>query len=182
MSDYNAKRAERGWPLSAEHGTRTAEDSGGFSREVVFEPGHPLTLGTGPSSNYGRGALKIRFLLHGPKGSVQFFWSTGITPERAVERDVFSRASGPFAAGHVYEHQEWMHSAPTGFDLGYHSDAPQYDEHDTYECEYRPGGKCYYDGSSLAADRILELFLTQGEDAMWEALRERYNSQFEADR
>jgi len=167
--DYNAKRAERGWPLAADHGTRSVEEHG-YSREVVFEPGHPLTLGTGPSSNYGRASMNIRFLLHGPQGSVQFLWSTGITPERAVQ------------PGKCGAREEWMHIAPMGYDLGYHADAPQYEGHGSYECGFRPGGECYYDGSSLAADRILELFLTKGEDAMWAALRERYDSQFGADR
>lgn len=168
MSDYNKIRAERGWPLVSDHGTIAEPDAEGFRREVAFEPGHPWnTRNNPPSSNYGRGSLKIRFLLHGPKGSVQFLWSTGVTPERTSEIDRWGTR------------EEWMHSAPMGFDVGYHADEPQYDEQESYDCTYRPGGKCYYDGSGLAGEEFLRVFLTEGEDAMWGALRERYALWFE---
>jgi len=167
MSDRGKTRAELGWPLNAERGTVSEPDNDGFRREVAFEAGHPLTLGTGPSSNYGRGSMKIRFLLHGPKGSTQFLWSTGVTPERTSEVDRWG------------SREEWIHSAPVGFDVGYHADEPQYEGQDQYDCDYRPGGKCYYDGSGLAADGFLETFLTEGEDAMWAALRHRYAIWFE---
>lgn len=166
--DYNVTRAERGWPLMAASGTRTRVKANGFSREVRFEPGHPLTPGTGPSSNYGRGSLKIRFLLHGRAASVQFLWSTGVTPERVTERD-------RWGARH-----EWMHSAPMAYDLGYHAEAPQWEGHEGYACDMRSSGTCYYDGSSFASDRVLELFLTKGEDAMWDALHGYYEEHFGA--
>lgn len=169
IADYNKTRAERGWPLVAEHGTRTEADADGFSREVIFEPGHAWTTrNNAPSSNYGRGSLRIRFLLHGPRGTVQFLWATGVTPERQMEARV------------GYTHEEWMHSAPMGFDVGYHADEPQYGDDEARDCDYRPSGSCYYDGSSLAADEFLEVFLTEGEDAMWAGLHQRYVSWFEA--
>ena len=156
--------------MNADRGTVSPEVDG-FRREVVFEAGHPLTLGDGPSSNYGRGSLKVRFLLHGRVGSVQFLWSTGITPERVTEhRTLFGRA---------YNVEEWMHHPASGFDVGYHADAPQWEGQDSYECSYRPSGRCYYDGSGIAGDKFLEVFLTQGEDAMWAALRDRYTEWFE---
>lgn len=167
MTGANEVRAARGWPLAAERGTLSAEVEG-FRREVAFEPGHAWTTkGAPPSEDYGRASLTVRFLLHGPKGSTQFLWSTGITPEPVVTRMSWGA------------HEEWMHSAPTGFDVGYHADEPQYGEHESYECPYRPSGRCFYDGSGLAGDRLLKVFLTQGEDAMWAFLRRRYDEQFE---
>ncbi len=163
MNDYNKTRAERGWPLAAERGTISEPDAEGFRREVAFDPGHPLTLGSGPSSNYGRSSLRVRFLLHGPKGSVQFLWSTGVTPELVP---------GKYAG-------KWMHSEPSGYDVGYHADAPHYEHQDSYDCIHRPAGKCYYDGSGIAGDEFLTVFLTEGEDAMWAALRQRYTDWFE---
>ena len=167
MNGYNETRAALGWPLSAERGTVSAVDAEGFSREVVFEPGHPLTVGSGPSTNYGRSSLTIRFLLHGPRGTIQFLWSTGVTPEKVYEA----------RRGYTHDewmHEEWMHHAPMGFDVGYHADSPNYDSQSEFECQYRPAGVCFYDGSGLAGTSMLELFLTKGEDAMWAELRERY--------
>jgi hypothetical protein len=157
-------RAE--WPQTAARGTTSAPDADGFSREVAFEAGHPWnTRGNPPASNYGRASVKVRFLLHGPKGSVQFLWSTGITPESTI---------GRFG-------DEWMHTGPSGFDAGYHADEPQYPHQDAFPCTYRPSGQCYYDGSALAGDDMLRVFLTEGEDAMWAALQRRYIEWFETE-
>lgn len=159
-----------GWPVAASRGTLAEPDAEGFRREVAFEPGHPWnTRGNPPSSNYGRGTLTVRFLLHGPRGSVQFLWSTGITPEQET------------LTGFRYERKEWMHSAPSGFDVGYHADEPRYDDQEPFDCDYRPSGKCYYDGSGLAGDDFLRIFLTEGEDAMWSGLRQRYAEWFETE-
>lgn len=153
---------EQGWPRSAKTGTRSETDRDGFSREVEFEPGHPLTRGTSPATNYGRSTLSVRFLLHGPKGSVQFVWSTGITPEKTNREGI------------GFSFSQWMHHAPSGRDLGYHSDIPQYEGQWSSECGYRPNGVCFYDGSGLAGDDMLEVFLTEGEDAMWSGLYKYY--------
>ena len=164
--DINKLIREQGWPLVAEHGTISEPDSDGFRREVAFEPGHPWnTRGNPPSTNYGRASVRVRFLLHGPRATVQFLWSTGITPERVP---------GRFG-------DEWMHSGPNGFDVGYHADEPQYGAQDAFECTYRPSGLCYYDGSGLAGDEFLAVFLALGEDAMWDALRKRYADWFETE-
>src|SRR5690606_5416819 len=63
---------------------------------------------------------------------------------------------------------------PDASDLGYHALAPNYDEQMEYDCEYLPGGKCYYDGSGLAAEPVFEDFKVRGEVAVWDALRSRY--------
>jgi len=168
-TDINKLRREQGWPLNAEHGTVSAPDADGFRREIAFEAGHPWnTKGQPPSKNYGRGALKIRMLLHGPKGSAQFLWSAGVVPEqRKLLTDYGTR-----------QEWEWEHSAPMGFDVGYHADEPQYEGQDVFECAYRPSGQCYYDGSGIAGDDFLEIFLTKGEDALWTALMQRYTDWF----
>lgn len=146
-------------------------DGEGFRREVVFEPGHAWTTRNNPpSSDYGRASLRIRFLLHGPKGSVQFLWSTGIMPERDTER-----------LTPAYTREAWMHHTPMGIDVGYHADEPQYEGQDLYDCEFRASGKCYYDGSGLAGEDFLAMFLTEGEDAMWAGLRARYATWFESE-
>lgn len=157
-------REELGWPSVARHGTRTTTDEHGFSREVYFHPGHPgNTIGNPSNADYGRGSMEIKFLLHGPKASVQFVWNTGITPEKTPGR----------------YGDEWMHHAPMGFDLGYHADKAQWSGQLNVGCTYRAKGECYYDGSSLAADEMLDIFLTRGEGAMWQELHDYYISLFE---
>lgn len=163
--------AKYGWPRAAERGVISEADDRGFRREVAFEPGHAWsTRGESPARDYGRASVKVRHLLHGPLGTVQFLWSTGITPERVPVAD--SR----------YSYDEWMHHGASGSDVGYHADAPQYEDQSAFDCEYRPGGKCYYDGSGLAGDEFLATFLTEGEDAMWAGLEARYVEWFGTER
>jgi hypothetical protein len=45
------------------------------------------------------------------------------------------------------------------------------------ECDIL-GGTCYYDGSGLAADRLIPAFLERGTDAVWEKLTEWYTDRF----
>lgn len=135
------------------------EQFGMYVRETRFEPGFGLT------PNYGQTALKIRHLLHGQKGTTQFLWSTGLVPEKQPRGDRFGK------------YEEWKHSAPTGFDRGYHADEPNWDGHEEWgamdKCDVRPGGKCFYDGSGIGGDEVLTLFFEKGEEAMWQEL-ERY--------
>lgn len=144
-----------------------------FRRQIEIRAGHAIgKIGDGsPQNNYGIDGMKIRMLLHGPLATVQFLWSPGIYPikERVPKRG--------------YTTERWQTddiSGPTGWDLGYHADAPQYDEPEfpqrPMKCEYRPDGRCYYDGSSLAADRLMDLLMYDGEDAVWQELEHYYDS------
>lgn len=59
-------------------------------------------------------------------------------------------------------------------DLGYHSDNPQYEGQKAMECDIRPGGKCYCDGTSLGASDLWREFLESScnEDLIWKRLEE----------
>ncbi|QJD53304.1 hypothetical protein SEA_TEMPO_83 [Microbacterium phage Tempo] len=140
-------------------------------KEIRFEPGHTLRKTKSDGNDYGIGAMKIRFLLHGPVATIQFLMSTGWVPEKV-----------PVPG---WGFTEWHHSAPTGFDLGYHADQPISEDMrdwsggpDGRECDVRPGGRCFYDGSGLAADALLERFMVEGEAAVWSELEAYYRSQF----
>lgn len=150
-------REELGW-APIQRGVR--QTVGDFDREVVFEMGHANTPGTSPATNYGIDGFGIRFLLHGPHGTVQFAWNTGIVPEKVPGR----------------YGDEWRRSSVYASDLGYHADFPAYDGMGSMECIYRESGHCYYDGSSLQADEALDLFFTEGEEAMWKLLESRYTT------
>lgn len=135
----------------------------GFKRAIVFEPGY-LDPNTGPKS-YGRHGMGIRFLLAGPKGVAQFLMNTGWVPG----------VKGVPARVADYD--------PSGWDVGYHAHVPQYEGHEGGgACEYMPGGEpCYYAGSGLAAEPVMEAFIREGDPAVWSVLREWHDSLTTAD-
>lgn len=126
-----------------------------FRREVCFEPGFDHRNDPDPKQReYGCHGMDIRFLLHGPRGSVQFLLYTGWLPGQSYYRPSPLR--------------------PTGADVGYHWDSPQYDGQSPRECTVRPGGRCYYDGSGLAAEELFERFTAESDAAVWSTLEQRY--------
>lgn len=169
MTEHKLVRSKVGdefnWPFMLVPGTRETDPESEFEREIRFEPGHWMSSrGSGPSGNYGIGSMNIRMLLHGPKATMQFVWSTGIVPQKVEEKSTVGN----------YVFENWQHSAPMGMDVGYHADAPVYDDMSRMECDIRPGGFCYYDGSGLAGDALFERFLLEGEHVVWETLEARY--------
>lgn len=169
MTEHKLVRSKVGdefnWPFMLVPGTRETDPESEFEREIRFEPGHWMSSrGSGPSGNYGIGSMNIRMLLHGPKATMQFLWSTGIVPQKVTRDTRF----GPI--------EEWQTSSPSGSDVGYHADTTTDDGGwvSKMECDVRPGGHCYYDGSGLMGDELFGRFLTQGEHVVWEKLEEMY--------
>lgn len=137
-----------------------------FEKIVQFQPAYDRR-DTDPAKNYGITDVRILFVLKGAKGATQFMMSTGwYLPPVAVELQDKGRASL---------------MQPRGWDLGYHSPVPRYEDQlcISEECPYVEGGKCYYDGSGLAADPILDALLIGGSDAVWEALEKEYHELFD---
>lgn len=135
-----------------------------FRTEILIEPGHAIRMTRGDGKNYGVLSMGIRFLLHGPAATVQFLMWTGLTPEQS---------SGRYG-------DEWVHRAPMAVDLGYHADAPQYEGQEEYghmDCAYRQSGKCFYDGSGLAAEPLLAVALMRGHGGVFRALQSYYDEQ-----
>lgn len=112
------------------------------TRKIQFEP--------------SEGRMRVRFLLIGPEGAVQFLWNV------------------PTKGRHEYPF-EWVH-APEGWDVGFHALTPRdwQDESDFMECDLLSTGRCYYDGSSLQGEELGQKFMAEGEDVVWEYLEERY--------
>jgi hypothetical protein len=63
-------------------------------------------------------------------------------------------------------------------DLGYHARVPRYGEQQRMDCDFLPDGYCYYEGSGLAAEPVLEAFLSHGPHAVWAALGNYYAEVF----
>ena len=136
---------------------------------IYFEPGYDKRS-SDPSKNYGIGGMKIRFVLKGDKGAVQFLIGTDWYPEN-TQKEYMTRFPNKTEV------------QPMGWDIGYHSPVPMYDSQEIAQdnCEYLDGKPCYYDGSGLRADELIPAFLERGVDAVWEELEEEYKYRFEKD-
>lgn len=113
-----------------------------------------------PKKNYGISSATLKFLLSGPKGTIQFSILTGWhLPHVAKELEAKGRPFGE----------------PMGMDLGYHAHAKQYESQEVMQnkCDYL-GGPCYYDGTSLGAQDLMATLLENGLDAVWEVMERRY--------
>jgi len=133
-----------------------------FIREVKFEPGFDKRS-TDPGKNYGIHGVEIRFLLRGPDGVVQFVCYTGWFPA-SVEDSARIGTIGCF---------------PMGADRGYHSPTSKYEGQEPMpHCDILPGGKCYYDGSSLAGDDLMKILIAEGDEAVWKNLENYYQQVF----
>lgn len=140
---------------------------GQFKRMVHIKPGFNW-IRAEPSRNFGIGDVRMWFVLIGEKGAVQWQIGTDWYPESA--RQHLARfPSWPLSG----EHQ------PKGWDLGYHARERQYEEQPSRSCDILPEGKCYYDGSGLAADDLIEGFLNGGDDWLWNRLEAYYAHVFE---
>lgn len=139
-----------------------------FERTVTFRPAFDKR-DPDPKKNYGIHGVDIVFLLKGARGAYQFCVSTNWhLPNVQAEQDTRPLNEFPY-----------MFHKPMPTDLGYHAHAPQYVGHEpmSEQCEVL-GGKCYYDGSSLAAEDVFNILLSGGSDAVWKHLEERYMERF----
>jgi hypothetical protein len=149
-----------------------------FTRRIEFAPSFDKR-DPSPSKNYGIGAVRIWFYLIGPLGAVQ--WQIGTNwYVPSAQQHLESLPQGlkndleSGLGGNRYQPQAW--------DLGYHSPKPMYDGHEpqTHDCDLI-GGTCYYDGSGLNAQRLIQPFLDGGSDAVWRELKDFYRSVFESE-
>jgi hypothetical protein len=67
--------------------------------------------------------------------------------------------------------------SPTLADLGYHAKFPREpgQEPTSKECKYCDGEPCYYDGSGLNAQKVFDLLVEKGDEAVWKFLENYYN-------
>lgn len=123
-----------------------------------------------PNRNYGVSNVRLVFYLKGEKGAVQWMIGTewGIKPTREhLAQFGFNKYDDP--------------RQPKGWDLGYHAFEPQYEGQSVQadSCPVLDGKPCFYDGSVLDAELLVEGFLAEGTDWLWQRLAEVYRHQFE---
>lgn len=144
-----------------------AQEVDGFTRHLSITPGYdhrafPEDCGGGGHGCHG---MDLRFVLVGPEGAVQWLaFLTQFTPTAPISR------IGSVEIAHPSLDETLMPA-----DLGYHWPTARYEGQESRECEYLPGGHCYYDGSGLAAEEIVLPFLTDGPAGVWRELRAYYD-------
>jgi len=147
-----------------------------FEKIVEFSPAFDKRH-KNPKKNYGIGAVRIRFVLKGKKGAVQFLMGTNwFLPETVKEY----KTKGVKELGLVnLLNDEHDCVGISGWDIGYHSKKPMYAGHESIDknCPYTDG-ICYYDGSGLRAKDIPELLVRKGSDEIWKYLENYYLSTF----
>lgn len=144
----------------------------GLRREVRFEAGYDHSdedKDKPRGRRRGCHGLQIRFLLHGDDGTIQFLLYTDWLPSWASADEWHPVKPQPIPALHD--------KFPMAADLGHHWDTSTYEgEKSMDECDVRPGGKCFYDGSGLRAEPVLAVLLKDGSDGVWAALEAEYEA------
>jgi len=123
-----------------------------------------------PSKNYGVHGVEIAFYLIGDDGAVQFvIYTNWHIPSVQQEFD-----NKPPRSEFPY-----LSHKPLPADLGYHSYKPTYEGQEalTDNCHLL-GGPCYYDGSTLNAERIFKILTVGGSEAVWTELENYYKEVF----
>jgi hypothetical protein len=114
--------------------------------------------------------VNLWFVLKGKLGAVQFAILTNWHLE-AVEKE-FEKDRN---VARLLLHR------PLPGDVGYHSPRAMYEGQEKRPCHLLEEGFCYYDGSSLAADRVYQILLKFGSDGVWDYLHGYYNHTFGLD-
>ena len=123
------------------------------------------------SKDYGIHGMEITFVLKGAEGAVQWKIHTNWQLPH-VQREMR-------AWRHDYD-ARFDKIYPEGYDLGYHSRTPHYEGQrpiSKTKCDILDG-ECYYDGSGLNAEPLVEPFLREGDAAVWRELTAYYEQVF----
>lgn len=135
-------------------------DTSKLTREIKWRPAFDKR-NPDPNKNYGIHGAEMAWYLKGPEGAIQFVIYTNWHLPHV-------RAEGEGR----WEPFMWQ---PEAADIGYHSPVPRYEGQKPVESECKLlGGPCYYDGSSLNAEPILETLIRDGDEAVWEEMARYY--------
>lgn len=116
-----------------------------------------------PNKNYGIHGLQFKYIIKGKHGSVQWMCYTGLHLDH-VRKELSVKG---------YDNYSFMAA-----ELGYHANEPRYEGQQKMECCYTGKGFCYYDGSTLNAERLLPIFLNEGSEGIWSELENYYKEIF----
>lgn len=177
----------------------------GFERWLVFKPAFDH-IDDPKKKQYGQHCMEIQFYLIGEKGAVHFILMSGMMKKKSLERmkikgtldilpimqmgvDVGYHSPTPqFKGQEVRWPAKMKLKDPDMKDPGL--DATK-DERLAFINNYEwikigkkapncdlIGVPCYCDGSALRAEGWLEIFVSEGDDKIWEMLEEEYKDTF----
>jgi hypothetical protein len=161
------------------HDAALIERNGDMERRIAFYVGFDHTKFPEDCGGGGHGlhGMTMSWVLIGPKGAVNWDmylnnWVPGNTNSigGVLCQDPVSVIP---ANGILDDGMAW--------DLGYHTSVPSPDLHGPNKCEFLSDHECYYDGSGLAAQPLLDAFLEHGPQAIWAALARFYGRVFTED-
>lgn len=125
-----------------------------------------------PNKNYGVGSMLIWFIVKGAKGAIQFQLNTG-----GYLKEVACKWANEGKLTYSFNNEPML-GIIQGWDLGYHSPIPMYEgQSKMKDCDIIKGG-CYYDGTSLGADKPLQIYIEKDEEGLWKFLEEIYEERF----
>ncbi len=124
-----------------------------------------------PCRNYGIHGADLRMILKGDLGAVQFVLFTNWHLPHVTE-ELLQKSTDKLDIKCRF--------LPSPADLGYHSPKPMYEGQEivSESCECLDGKPCYYDGSGIEAEKIYNLLITEGSEAVWKLLEEKYTEMF----
>lgn len=126
--------------------------------------------------NYGIHGVAMRWVLRGNRGATQFLLFTNWQLPH-VTKEMVDRALRKSQLLDETEFRCFWQPMPA--DLGYHSYVPQYEGHESRSCDLLQHGECYYDGSGLAAERVFNRMLREGDKGLWDELEMYYHQCFD---
>jgi hypothetical protein len=144
--------------------------SPGLRRIVTFEPAFDRRH-EDPKKNYGIHGVTLRMVVAGEEGATQFVvYTNWMLPHVADEM-----ATKPCRLDYNGKCGCATLSKPMAADLGYHRKTPSYPGQTPMgeKCEYT-GADCYYDGSGLNAERVLDILTKEGDEGVWRELESYY--------
>lgn len=168
-----------------------------LKRKTLYEPAYDKR-DPDPKKNYGIHGLNMRFLLSGKLGTVQFLiYTNWQLPQVREEYDKFEKVSRflcePMAAdigyhSRVPQYEGQKFTARRKFipkpwkkiKLGDEEiTIPDFEIDQDLEptpCEFLNGDACFYDGSSLNAEKYLDELVAYGDEALWKKMAGYYTN------
>jgi hypothetical protein len=131
-----------------------------------------------PRKDFGIHCAEMRMKLHGNRGVVEFIlftnWQLPHITEKFENKIIEEAKRGSFDEAKTMFRCFFR---PNGAELVYHSPVPLYEGQMKISCDYFHGG-CYFGGSCLAAEPLLDLLVAEGSDAVWKKIEEYYVETF----
>lgn len=137
----------------------------GFTGETQIQPGYDKRAG-----GFGLDMVHIVILVHGPKATMVFDVTTGITPVLVP---------GKFGGS-----QEWMQHPHILSKVEFHGDVEAFEGHEKWggwseRCSVRPAGRCLLDTGYTMGEPLEEILFKRGERAVMRELVAIYRKTYE---